>query len=223
MSLSQKILVALFRGVTGSIFRVHAGQISQVPAQGPLILVMNHVNMWEVPLIYAQLQPRRVHGMVLADRWKNPVLGWGLNVCGAIPLERGGSNLDSLKRGLELLKTGEMLLIMPEGTRSGHGRLQVGHPGVLPLALRSGAPVLPLVTHGGAAYQANLKKLRRTDFWISVGKPFRLKAPGAGLDSASRKKMVNEIMWQMAAALPAEYRGIYANLDQATQDAIEFC
>jgi 1-acyl-sn-glycerol-3-phosphate acyltransferase len=223
VSLAQKILVPLFRGVTDSIFRVHAGPIAQVPASGPLILMMNHVNMWEVPLIYARLQPRRVHGMVLADRWKNPIIAWGLNACESIPLERGGSNLDSLKQGLEVLNAGRMLLIMPEGTRSGHGCLQAGHPGVLLLALRSGAPILPLVTHGGQGYRANLKRLRRTDFWITLGRPFRLKAPEGGLDSQARKKMVSEIMWQMAACLPPEFRGVYANLDEATQDTLQFC
>jgi 1-acyl-sn-glycerol-3-phosphate acyltransferase len=161
--------------------------------------------------------------MVLADRWKNRVLAWGLDACGSIPLERGGRNLGSLKQGLEALKAGEMLLIMPEGTRSGDGRLQVGHAGILLLALRSGAPILPLVTHGGEAYRENLKKLRRTDFWISVGKPFRLKAGTAGLDRSTRQKMVDEIMWQMASCLPAEYRGVYANLDEATQDFLSFC
>jgi 1-acyl-sn-glycerol-3-phosphate acyltransferase len=197
--------------------------MSRIPQKGPLILVMNHINVWEVPLMYARLQPRAVHGMVLADRWKNRLVGWGLDACNSIPLERGGTNLDSLKRGLDVLKAGKMVLIMPEGTRSGHGRLQAGHPGVLLLALRSGAPILPVVTHGGEAYKENIKKLRKTDFWITVGKPFQLRQGSAGLDGLTRQKMINEIMWQMAANLPPEYRGEYANLSEATQNFLTFC
>ena len=222
MSFSQKLLVALFRGVTDCMFRVHAEEIPLVPGQGPLILVMNHINMWEIPLMYARLQPRPIHGLVLADRWKNRIVGWGLDACNSIPLERGGSNLDSMKRSLEVLKAGEILLIMPEGTRSGDGKLQVGHPGVLLLALRSGAPILPLVTHGGESYWRNLKKLRRTDFWVHVGKPFKLRMPSGGMDANTRQKMIDEVMWQMAACLPPNYRGRYANLQEATQDSLVF-
>ena len=90
MSLSQHFLVALFRGVTSTMFRIHDKALARVPARGPLIIVMNHVQVFEIPLIYSRLQPRPVHGLVLADRWKNPIVGWGLDACGSIPVERGG-------------------------------------------------------------------------------------------------------------------------------------
>lgn len=67
MSFSQRLLLALFRALTRSLFRVHAGQLAKVPASGPLIIVMNHVHILEIPLIYSHLQPRPVHGLVLAS------------------------------------------------------------------------------------------------------------------------------------------------------------
>lgn len=223
MSLSRSFLVALFRGLSDVVFRVHAESLACVPAQGPLIIVMNHINILEIPLIYARLQPRPVHGLVLADHWKNPVVAWGLNACGSIPLQRCGGNLASIKKALDALSSGEILLIMPEGTRSGNGQLQHAHPGVVLLALKSKAPVLPIVTHGGEKYKENLKRLRRTDFYIALGKPFTLKAENGVLDSQARKQMLDELMYQMAAVLPPEYRGVYANLPDATQNYWEFC
>jgi 1-acyl-sn-glycerol-3-phosphate acyltransferase len=170
---------------------------------------MNHVTILEIPLIYARLQPRSLQGFVLADRWKNPVLAWGLDVCGAIPLERGGTNLASVRRGLEVLRAGKILIIMPEGTRSGDGRLQSGYPGVVLMAIKSGAPLLPVVTYGGEKYRENLKKLRRTDFYIAVGQPFFLNAENDVVDGPARKQMVDEVMYRMAALLPSAYRGVY--------------
>jgi 1-acyl-sn-glycerol-3-phosphate acyltransferase len=151
------------------------------------------------------------------------VVAWGLNACGSIPLQRGGGNLASIKKALDALSAGEILLIMPEGTRSGNGQLQHAHPGVVLLALKSKAPVLPIVTHGGEKYKENLKKLRRTDFYIALGKPFTLKAGNGVLDSQAREQMLDELMYQMAAVLPPEYRGVYANLPDATQNYWEFC
>ncbi len=206
--------MALFFGVTRSIFRIDDAQLQRVPDRGPLILVMNHVNLWEIPLIYAHLQPRRVHGMVLADRWKNPLLAWGLDVCESIPLARGEMNLDSMHKALEILQAGSILLLAPEGTRSGHGRLQEGHPGVVPLALKSQAPILPIASYGGEQYQQNLKKLRRTNFHLVVGKPFHLDPGTEPVTRAVRKQMIDQVMYQMASLLPPPYRGRYADLSQ---------
>lgn len=222
MSLSRSLLVALFRGVTSSIFRIHDEALTRVPAHGPLIIVGNHVQLLEIPLLYARLQPRRMHGLVLAERWKNPVLGWMLNTAESIPLERGGININSIHTAVDVLKRGEILAIMPEGTRSRSGCLQAGHSGVVLLALKSKAPILPLVTYGGEKARDNLKKFRRTDFFINVGEPFTLNYEGSQANSQQRVQMLDEIMYRMAALLPPEYRGVYANLPAGYQNTMPF-
>jgi 1-acyl-sn-glycerol-3-phosphate acyltransferase len=222
MSLSQRFLVTLFRALTSAVFRIHDDQLQYVPACGPYILVMNHINILEIPFIYSHLQPRAVHGLVLAERWKNPLVGWGLNACGSIPLQRGTGNVSSMNKALEFLSAGEMILIMPEGTRSGHGHLQNAYPGMVLLALKSGAPLIPIVTYGGEKYKANIKKLRRTDFYVAVGEPFHLKAEVEEVSGAVRKQMVDEIMYRLSAMLPHEYRGAYYDLSLATRKYLTF-
>jgi 1-acyl-sn-glycerol-3-phosphate acyltransferase len=217
MTLVHGILVATLKGLTSLICRIDDAQLAHVPDRGPLIIVTNHVNIVEIPIIYTRLQPRPVVGMVLADRWDNPLLAWSLDVCGAIPLRRGEPDIAALRRAIELLKAGHIIIIDPEGTRSGHGRLQQGHPGAVLLALRSGAPLLPVVFHGGEHYQDNLRRLRRTDFHIRVGRPFRLDAGGARVTRQVRQQMIDEVMAQMAALLPPAYRGVYSDLEAATE------
>jgi len=222
MGLSKQFIVGLFRTVTSAVFRIDDAQLANVPAQGPLILVTNHINILEIPAIYSHLQPRDLHGLVLADRWKNRVVGWGLDVCGSIPLERGGMNLDAMRQALGVLKAGGMLIISPEGTRSGHGRLQEGHPGIVPLALKSGAPLLPVGYFGSENYKENLKKLRRTDFHLAVGKAFRLDAGGGSATREVRQGMVDEVMYQLASILPEAYRGAYAEMSKKTEQYLVF-
>lgn len=222
MSFSQRFIVALFSAVSGVLFRVHDEQMRRIPAGGPLILYSNHVNIMELPIFYAHIQPRRVCGLVLSDRWKNPIFHWGLDACGMIPLARGEPNLDSMKKALRRLEAGDILVIAPEGTRSHNGNLQRAHPGIVPLALKSNAPLLPLVYHGGEQYRQNLKRLKRTEFYIEVGKPFYLAEPGEPVTRKVRMQMLDEIMYQMAALLPPRYRGDYADLPQATQNYLVF-
>jgi 1-acyl-sn-glycerol-3-phosphate acyltransferase len=140
MTRSRRMLIAAARGLLPLLCRVHDAQLARVPDQGPLIVVANHINILEIPILWAHLQPRPVTGLVAASRWDNPVLRWMLNSAGAIPLRRGEADITALRQGLERLEAGQIVIIDPEGTRSGHGRLQKAHPGMVLLAMHSGAP-----------------------------------------------------------------------------------
>jgi 1-acyl-sn-glycerol-3-phosphate acyltransferase len=222
MTITHRIVVAAFKGLTRLLCRVDDAQLARVPDQGPLILVTNHVNILEVPLIYTHLHPRPVTGFVASYRWDNPWLRPLLNVCGAKPLRRGEADIAAMREALQALKAGRILAVAPEGTRSEHGRLQQGRPGAVLLALRSGAPLLPLVFYGGEHYQHNLRRLRRTDFHVVVGRPFYLDAGGAKVTRQVRRQMIDEVMVQMAALLPPVYRGAYSDLDAATERYLTF-
>jgi 1-acyl-sn-glycerol-3-phosphate acyltransferase len=178
--------------------------------------VTNHVNILEIPIIFTQLQPRPVTGLVLARRWDNPLLRWLLEVVGAIPLRRGEADLTAMRRAMSALDESNIVIIAPEGTRSGHGRLQRAHPGAVLLALRSGAPLMPVVFYGSERYQENLRRLRRIDFHIRVGNLFRIDPGGVKVTRQVRRQMIDEVMYQLAALLPPAYRGEYDDLDVAT-------
>jgi 1-acyl-sn-glycerol-3-phosphate acyltransferase len=202
------------------ICRIDDSQLGRVPMTGPLIIVTNHVNILEIPIIYTRLQPRELHGLVLATRWKNPLLRWIFAVTETIPLGRGEPNPQAFRRALDYLKAGKIVIISPEGTRSGHGRLQEAHPGAVLLAQRSQAPLLPVVYFGSENYKQNLSRLKRSDFHLAVGTSFYLNSHGRPLDRQVRQQMTDEVMYQLAALLPPTYRGLYSDLSQATQEFI---
>lgn len=137
-------------------------------------------------------------------------------------MHRGEADLKALRWGLEALKAGFILALAPEGTRSGHGRLQEGKQGTVFLAIRSGATVYPVVMYKHEDFWKNLKRLRRTDAVIKAGRPFRIVDRGERLTRRVRHQMTDEMMFQMAATLPPEYRGVYADESKWTEKYIQF-
>ena len=99
MTFSHSLVVAGFKGLTSLLCRIDDTQLARVPERGPLIIVFNHVNMLEVPVLYTRLQPRPVTGLVHSVRWNNPVLRWLLETCEIIPLRRGEADIVALHRG----------------------------------------------------------------------------------------------------------------------------
>ena len=69
MSLTKWAVLSTIRGLVGLLCRVDDAQLALVPARGPLILVANHINFLEVPLLYTYLQPRPVTGLAKAETW----------------------------------------------------------------------------------------------------------------------------------------------------------
>ena len=222
MTLTYRVVTSTIKSLTRILCRVDDAQLARVPDQGPLIIVANHVNFLEAPLLYTHLQPRSVTGFAKAETWDNLALGALFDLGRAIPLRRGEADMAALRRALKALEAGHILAVAPEGTRSGHGRLQRGRPGVVFLALRSGAPLLPMVYYGGELFWDNLPRLRRTDFHIVVGQPFYLEPGEVKVTRAVRQRMTDEIMYQIAALLPPAYRGVYSDLAAATEAYLRF-
>jgi len=168
MTLSQWFVGTTLKTITDLMFRVDGSELAKIPSHGPLILITNHVHMPEIPTLFLRLVPRPVTGMLLASRWDNALLRWMLNTFHIIPLRRGEADLAGLRLGLKMLNKGYIVIVDPEGTRSHDGRLQAGRAGAVLMALRSGAPLIPVVHYGSENYMQNLRRLRRTDFTSSL-------------------------------------------------------
>jgi 1-acyl-sn-glycerol-3-phosphate acyltransferase len=222
MSISGKIVTFIIKKITRILCRVHDEELHKVPNHGPLIIVANHVNFLEVPVLFTHLLPRPVTGYAASKSWKNPLFAFLFNRWGAISIRRGELDMNAIRLGLQSLDKGAILAIAPEGTRSGNGRLQHGRPGVVLLACKSGAPLLPVVYFGGEQFWGKIRRFRRTDFYIRVGDPFYVQTNHTKMDRSVRQQIVNEVMYQMAALLPTEYRGKYADLENATERYLAF-
>ena len=81
---------------------------------------------------------------------------------------------------------------------------------------------MPIVIFGIEKFKANLTKLQKTDFNIVVGNQFYLDDCGMRINGPLRQDIADEIMFQIAALLPSNYRGYYSNLHSATEKFINF-
>jgi 1-acyl-sn-glycerol-3-phosphate acyltransferase len=204
----------VLRRVFQAVCRVDQAALRAIPAQGPFILVGNHVNFLEAPVLIPHLDPRPVTGIAKRESWKNPLFYFLFNQWEVIPIDRGMVDREAFRLSVEALAQKKILAIFPEGTRSMDGCLLQGKPGVVALAMRSKAPLIPMAFFGYEHFWSNLKHLRRTDFHIAVGKPFQLDTNGEALSRDARQVVTDEIMYKVAELLPEHYRGYYKDVDQ---------
>jgi len=201
---------------TGILCKIDAPDLDKVPRHGPLLLYSNHTGQIEVPVLYSHLQPRPVTGLAKVETWDGWFLRWVFDLWNAIPIRRGEADIEAMRKSIDTLNKGNILAIAPEGTRNKTGALIKAQPGVVTLALRSGAPLMPIVHWGGENFTNNIKRLKRTDFHVRVGEPFKLDTRGERVTHEVRQQMVDEMMYRLAALLPENYRGVYAKLEDST-------
>lgn len=175
-----------------------------IPADRPLLLVVNHVSNLD-PMLVGGYFPLTLFAMAKREMFVNPVVTWFLAGCNCIPVNRSGGDRRAVTQALAVLGSGGRLLVFLEGTRSRDGRMQRAQPGVGFLARRSGATILPAAisgtdgveTFGGARREAVLR----------YGVPFSPDVDRGRGDAA----IADEIAGRIAALLPPWRRGVYAS------------
>ena len=217
----RDFVTKVIKAIIDFLCEIHAEEIQKLPAHGPLILASNHVNFLEAVIFFTYTPPRPITAIAKVETWDSPILGPLFSLWGAIPIKRGEADRAAYEASLKALKENKILAILPEGTRSNDGKLQKGQPGIVLLAARSDAPIQPGVVYGQENFWPNFRRLRRTEIFIKVGEPFKLKTEGMSFDRDNRQKMADEVMYRMAELIPEEYRGVYADLDQSDPSLIE--
>jgi 1-acyl-sn-glycerol-3-phosphate acyltransferase len=206
----------------GVLCRMDAPGLDKVPARGPLIVISNHTGSLEVPMLLAWLWPRPLTGWAKIETWDKPFFHWLFNLWGAIPVHRGEADMAALRAALQRLDEGYLFGVAPEGTRNKTGRLLRARPGAVMLALKTGASILPIAHWGGENFLPNLKHLRRTDLHIRVGHPFTIRGGGERITREGRQQVADEMMYQLAALMPEDYRGEYRDMTKATTKFLKF-
>lgn len=116
--------------------------------KGAGILAPNHVSYMDPPVVGYAAWPRRCCFMGKAPLFKIPVLGWYIRRVGCFPVHQNTADRQALRTALEVLRQDDLLIMFPEGTRSGDGYLLEPQTGVALLAKMSGAPVVPTAVIG---------------------------------------------------------------------------
>lgn len=134
-------------GILFKIFlRLEVHGAENIPKTGPLVIASNHLSLLDPPVI-GVAAPRKVHFMAKRELFV-PVLGYIYKTLGAFPVNRGGADRAAIKHGIEILQSGEVLAIFPEGTRSKTGQLGKLEPGALMMAGKTSAVIVPTAVRG---------------------------------------------------------------------------
>jgi len=180
-----------------------------VPLNGPLIVVANHLNLADPPLLSASI-PRRIIFMVKQELYYSKRGGHFVRAFGAFPVHRGRFDREALEQAIKVLKNGSVLGMFPEGTRSPNAQMQRGEPGVSLIALRSEAPILPI----GISGTERITGVKEVVFGhphitVTIGRPFTLPPLKGKPSRAKLEELTDYIMARIAELLPPNYRGVY--------------
>jgi 1-acyl-sn-glycerol-3-phosphate acyltransferase len=187
----------------------------------PMIIAFNHTNFLEVPILATHGYPKIVTGIAKAETWNNTFFSFLFNTFQAIPIERGNAFKGISKKVKKLTDKGFYVSIAPEGTRSKNGILRNGKSGIIHLAYETNLPIMPVAHYGGENIWKNIKRFRRTPFYLKAGQPFMIKFNGRP-EKGVRDEMLGEVMGQLARLLPQDKRGCYAEQARLETKYLEF-
>lgn len=214
----MRALAAATRVGLAGLTRVRVeGAVDAIPRTGPVIIAANHASNLDGVVIASTLMPRigrRLQWLGKREMFSWPIVGWMARNGGVHPVDRDGADIEAFRLAQRILEEGHALWVFPEGTRSRDGSLGVARDGVSLLALRSGAPIVPVGIAGSYDVWPRGQKLPHPGgrVTVRVGTPFRLdEVLPAGTDRRAAKGLATSIiMGRIAALLPPGQRGAYA-------------
>ncbi len=190
------------------LFRYRAHGRENIPATGAAILAINHLHYID-PGAVAPVVRRQIVTLA-ADKWvTDRFTTFFLKIAGAIYVRRGEVDRQALRACLDVLESGRLLAMAPEGTRSKTGGLQQGRAGVAYLAHKANAPIIP-AGFWGTEQIRNWKPFRRPRCEITYGEPFYLPAYEGKPSTETLDHWADLVMIKIGLLLPPAYRGIYA-------------
>ncbi len=214
-TVARVVMSPLFR----LLWRFQVEGLDNVPKQGPAILCPNHTSVIDSFFLPCVL-PRPITYVGKAeylDSWKTRHLFPAL---GMIPIDRrGGDSAEAALAAAEsVLARGELFGIYPEGTRSRSGKLHKGHTGPARLALRSGAPIVPVGLVGTREIQppdARFPKPFRSVI-VRFGQPIAVQRYlDRADDRGVLRQIIDEVMFEIRELSGQDYVNTYAGQDRS--------
>jgi 1-acyl-sn-glycerol-3-phosphate acyltransferase len=196
--MTYRIMRALFKVFFRVLGSWEVRGHENVPREGAVLLAPNHLSFLDPPLIGCALR-RPGWFMAKAELFRIPGFAWLIRGMHAYPVKRDRVDRAALKRTLEYLKQGEIVCVFPEGTRSATGELGPIEIGIGMLALKSGAPIVPVGIRGtDQMLPRDARRLHRAKIRVQFGRPLQVSpAP----DGRAEREACQEVADRLRDAL----------------------
>jgi 1-acyl-sn-glycerol-3-phosphate acyltransferase len=125
--------------------------VENIPDEGGLVMASNHQCFLD-PMLVGMGSKRKLSFMARASAFKIPLIGRWMTSLGVFPVQRGTADLGAIRKGVEVVSSGQILLVFPEGTRTEDGTIGALKPGCILIAQKAGSPIIPVAIRG--AYEA---------------------------------------------------------------------
>jgi 1-acyl-sn-glycerol-3-phosphate acyltransferase len=208
----QSIFRAFVHFVLFFIAQVEIIGYENLPVGGGFILAANHLGRLDSAMLYYAIKRKDII-MPVAEKYKTHWLFGPLVLAlGGFFINRFDADVQAIREVLKRLKAGGVFVIAPEGTRSKTEALQEARPGAAFFASKTGSPVVAVALTGteDRLVVENLKHFRRSKITIRASAPFTLPSLRGKNRDEALESATEEIMCQIGAMLPEEYRGFYA-------------
>ena len=151
-------------------FSAHGSE--NVPATGGCIVCANHTSYLDPPVMGVGIRHRQVRFLGRDTLYKSRLLNWILSNIGVIPLDRTRGDIAALRKAIQILRSGAVIGLFPEGTRSPDGTMQAPKGGIGFLIAKAGVPVIPAYISGTFhAYPRGARFIRPAKITITYGPP----------------------------------------------------
>ena len=217
--ITRRIMRPIFRLLFHILSQVRISGLENVPERGPYLIAINHVSLYEPPLVLA-FWPVPAEAAGAVEIWERRGQNILIRLYGGIPVHRGNYDRTLIETMSAVLKSGLPLLIAPEGGRSHQLGMRRALPGAAYVIDHAGVPVVPVGIVGATDdFLERAVHGKRPLIEMRIGQAVHLPAiNGKGEQRRlARRRNADLMMRRIAALLPPEYRGVYANLEPDAQ------
>lgn len=186
MGWNRNIIKFFCKVASHIIYRVKIEGFENIPEEGGAILCPNHLHAFDSVVIGSHIN-RMTYAMGKEELFKTKFKKEFLLAMGCFPVKRGAGGEEAIKKSIDILNGGDLLVIFPEGTRNGLAKGVKPKKGAALIALKAQVPIIPIGINGTFKFLSKIT--------IKIGKPIDLsKYYGEEHTTEDLQEIINNVM-----------------------------